>query len=103
MVYNSGFQGTVEKSQIVCYSLWCSFLRINGAWFIIQGSELYSSNVAVGNDMHEMNGNENAKTNKGGNTMADSGVQPNERPRLNLKPRSQAIGGQSEETGGKER
>jgi hypothetical protein len=59
--------------------------------------------VPVGNDLHEMIGNENIKANKGGATMVDSGVQPNERPRLNLKPRSQAIGDQSEETGGKER
>jgi hypothetical protein len=68
------------------------------------GSEMYSStNVPIGNDMYEMNGNENAKANKGGNTMVDSGGQPNERPRLNLKPRSQSTGGQSEETGEKER
>jgi hypothetical protein len=59
--------------------------------------------VPVGNDLHEMVGNENAKVNKGGTTMVDSGVQPNERPRLNLKPRSHAIGGQSKETVGKER
>lgn len=68
------------------------------------GSEMYSStNVPVGNDMYEMTENENDKANKGGNTMVDSGGQPIERPRLNLKPRSQPTGGQSEETGEKER
>lgn len=65
---------------------------------------MYSStNVPVGNDMYEMTENENDKANKGGNTMVDSGGQPIERPRLNLKPRSQPTGGQSEETGEKER
>lgn len=65
---------------------------------------MYSStNVPVGNDIYEMTENENDKANKGENTMVDSGGQPIERPRLNLKPRSQPAGGQSEETGEKER
>lgn len=65
---------------------------------------MYSrTNVPVWSDLYEMNENENVKANKGGNTMVDSGGQPIERPRLNLKPRSQPTGAQSEETGEKER
>ncbi|KAJ4813292.1 eukaryotic translation initiation factor-like protein [Rhynchospora pubera] len=68
------------------------------------GFELYSSpNVPAGNDLHDMDGIENANANKGGNNVTEVGLLPNERPRLNLKPRSQPVGPQSEETGGNER